>query len=120
MRWTALAEPGCGGGEVETLQQAQDLQHRHPAGTRRPHAAYPVLSVVEAHRRPLTGAVTGEIGEGEGSRIDRIATHGSDDLGRDGSFVEGVCSLAGNGPHRLGVGYGFTNVSPARFGTPSG
>ena len=89
MRWTAFRGVGGERGEVETLQQTEDLQHRHAARAGRPHAANPVAPVVEAHGRPYMGAVGGEIRTRKRSRIHGIVLHGGDDFGRDPSPVEG-------------------------------
>ena len=50
------------------------------------------------------GAVRGEIGARKRSRIHGIVLHGGDDFVRDPSPVEGVRAVAGDGPHRLGIG----------------
>ena len=60
--------------------------------------------VVATHRRPLLGAVAGEVGERERARIHLITLHGGDDLRRDRSFVNCVCSIPCDGAHGFGVG----------------
>ena len=93
--------PGAEGGEVEALEQAEDLPDGERARAGRPHAADPPGAVLDADRRALLDLVIVEVLEGHHAGVG-LGAHRGDDVAGDGALVERRGAFGGDQPQGAG------------------
>ena len=103
------------GGDVEVVEQPEDLQRGEALRVRRRGERGPP-AVTDAQRRHPVGAVRGEV---VGAQHAAVAREERADLVRDGALVEGGATALGDGLERVGQARACAGSRPCRYGLPS-